>query len=69
MISLSGAVNVVLLIMAGAFVFGLLTWLVDYCEIKDPWRKAARFAIAILSVLVLIGIILSVVGGGPVFRP
>jgi hypothetical protein len=69
MISLSAAVTVVITLIVAGLIFGLLWWLVSYCGLPAPFDKFARVALAILAVLVIIGILLQMVGGTPVFRP
>lgn len=75
MISLSGAVTVVLYLLIGAVVFGLLYWLINVVgslfsgEASALFIKAARVILAVLAVLVLIGLLLSLVQGQPLFRP
>lgn len=69
MISLSAAVTVFVYIIVAGLVFYLLLWLVNYIGLPEPFNKAARIVLVILAVLVLIGILLSIVGGQPIFRP
>jgi predicted PurR-regulated permease PerM len=69
MLSLTGMVTIVVYLIVAGLVFWLLSWLVDYCEVKDPFRKVAKIVLAIMAVLVVIGILLSLVGGTPIFRP
>ena len=38
-------------------------------RLPEPFNKIARVVLAVFSVLVVIGILLSLVGGTPVFRP
>lgn len=45
-----------------ALCFGLLWWLVDYCALPEPFNKVARVIIAVASVVVLIGVLLSLAG-------
>lgn len=67
MISLSGVVYFIIYLIVAGLVFWLLWWLVGYINPPEPFRKIANVALAILGVLVIIGILLSVVGGGPMF--
>lgn len=69
MISLTAAMNVVLYLIIAGLVFGLLWWLVSYCNVPEPFNKAARVVLAVLAVFVIIGILISLVSGTPVFRP
>lgn len=68
MISLGGAVSVIVYLLVAGLIFALLWWLNDYCGIPEPFHKAIRVGLAILAVLIIIGILLSLVGGVPVFR-
>jgi hypothetical protein len=68
MISLQGVVQLVLYLIVGGLIFWLLWWLVNYIAPPEPFRKIANVILAVLAVLVCIGILLSLVGGTPVFR-
>jgi hypothetical protein len=69
MISRSTAVWVVLYLIIGGLVFWLLNFLVDYVHPPEPWYKVAKVILVVLAVLVLIGILVSLVQGVPLFRP
>lgn len=74
MISLSGAVSIVLYLLVAAVIFGLLFWLLNYVgglfgEGATPFIKIGKIILVILAVLICIGILLSLVGGQPLFRP
>jgi hypothetical protein len=69
MISLSGAVMVILYLLIAGIVFGLLWWLISYINPPEPFKKIANVVLAILAVLVVIGILISLVNGTPIFRP
>lgn len=67
MISIEGAVMVIIYLIVGGLIFGLLWWLIDYCAIPEPFNKIARVVLAVLAVLVVIGILLSFIGH-PIIR-
>jgi hypothetical protein len=69
MVSLSAAVMILVYLIVAGLIFGLLWWLVGYVGLPEPFNKVARVILAVLAVLVIIGILLSLVGGTPVFRP
>jgi len=69
MISLSGAVSVIVTLIVAGLIFGLLWWLLNYCNPPEPFKKVGNVILAVLAVLVLIGILLSLVGGRPLFVP
>lgn len=69
MISINAMVTVVLTLIVYGLVAGLLLYLIDVCETPEPWRKFARIAVIAFGVLVLIGMLLSVVSGRPLFLP
>lgn len=69
MISISAAVSLIMYLVVAGLIFWLLWWLVDYVAPPEPFRKIANVVLAILAVLVVIGLLLSLVGGQPVFRP
>ncbi len=68
MISIGGAVTVVVYLMVAGLIFWLLWFLIGYVNPPEPFNKVARVILMILAVLVIIGILLSLVGGQPVFR-
>lgn len=69
MISLSALVTVVVYLVVAGLVIWLLFFLLDYVAPPEPFNKVARVVLMILSVLVVIGILLTLVGGTPVLRP
>jgi len=69
MISIQGAITTIIYLVVVGLVFYLLHWLVSYTAPPEPFRKVANVVLAILAVLVVIGILLSLVGGVPLFRP
>jgi hypothetical protein len=68
MISLTGAIHVVVLLIVAGLIKDLLWWLVDYCGIPEPFHKVAKVVLAVLAVFVIIGILLSLVSDTPIFR-
>lgn len=69
MISIQGAVMVIIYLIVAGLIFWLLWWLISYTAPPEPFRKIANVVLAILAVLVVIGILLTMVGGQPIFRP
>ena len=69
MISLNTLVSAVIYLVVAGLIWWLLFWLINYVNPPDPFKKVATVILAILAVLVVIGILLALVGGGPVFRP
>jgi hypothetical protein len=61
-ISASSLVNVIIWIIVAGLIFWLLTWLVDYCGVPEPFRKVAKVVIAVVAVLMLINAILTLAG-------
>lgn len=68
MISLSQVVWVVVYLLVGGMIFWLLSLAVEKLNPPEPWKKVATVVLYLLAVLVLIGILMSLVGGGPLFR-
>ncbi len=74
MISLEGAVSIVIYIVVGGAVFGLLYMLIVLVsrlfagEAAAMFMKVGTLVLAILAVLVLIGLLLSLITGKPIFR-
>lgn len=69
MVSIQAAVMVIVYLIVAGLIFWLLWWLVNYIAPPEPFRKVANVILAILAVLVVIGLLLSFIGGTPVFRP
>ncbi len=69
MVSISAAVTTIVYLIVAGLVFSLLWWLVNYTNPPEPFKKIATVVLAILAVLVVIGILLSMVSGTPIFRP
>ncbi len=72
MISLSGAVQIIVYLVVCGLIYWLLAYLIDAVGLPDPFAKVAKVVLIVLAVLVAISILLSLVGGvgmGPVFRP
>lgn len=68
MISLSGVVQSIVLLIVAGLIFWLLWWLVNYVGLPEPFNKIARVVLAIAAVIVCICILLSL-AGYQVFRP
>lgn len=69
MISISMAVTVILTLIVAGLVFWLLNFLVDYVALGEPFTKVAKVILVVLAVFVCIGVLLSLLGGQPMFRP
>jgi hypothetical protein len=68
MISLQAAVAAVVYLIVAGLIFWLLWFLVQYVAPPEPFRKVAGVVLVVFAVLAAIGILLSLVGGGPLFR-
>ncbi len=70
MISLSGAVWIIIYILVAGCIYGLLSYLIDVIAPPEPFRKVAKVVLLVLAILVIIGILLNLVGvgAGPIFR-
>lgn len=69
MISLSGLVNVVVILVVAGLVFWLLYWLISFTNPPEPFKQIATVVLAVAAVLVCIFVLLSLVSGQPVLRP
>jgi hypothetical protein len=69
MISISGAATIALYLIVAGLIFWLLWWLIDYVNPPQPFNKIAHVIVAILGVMVLIGILIQMIGGRPIFVP
>ncbi len=69
MLSLSALVTVIVYLIVAGLVFWLLWWLISYIAPPEPFRKVANVVLAIAAVLVIIGVLLSLVGGKQIFVP
>lgn len=68
MIPLQGLLSVVITLIVAGLIMWLLIWLIEYCGIPEPFNKIAKVVVAIVAVLVVIGALMSLVGGQPLFR-
>ncbi len=69
MISLSGAVYVVVYICVAGLIFWMLNFLLDTIAPPEPFHKVGKVVLLVLAILVVIGILLNLVGvGGGIFR-
>lgn len=68
MISLSGVVQSIVLLIVSGLIFWLLYWLINYIGLPEPFNKIARVILAVSAVIVCICILLSLAGYS-VFRP
>jgi amino acid transporter len=72
MISLQQVVHIFVYLLVVAIVFGLLYWLANFVGRKfptmAPFIPVAHIVLAILGVLLIVGILLSLVGGTPIIR-
>ncbi len=69
MISLTAALNVVLILIIAGLCFWLIYWLIGRVNPPEPFRKVAEVVLAVVAVLFIIGLLLSLIGGAPLIRP
>ncbi len=69
MVSLSGLITAILVILIIGFVFWLLQWGIARINPPEPWRKIADVVLVIGAILIVLGLLLSLVSGTPLFRP
>lgn len=69
LISVSDTVRVIIYILCAGLIFGLLLWLVDMVNPREPLKQVARALLAIVAVVFLIALLLSFMTGVPIFRP
>ena len=67
MISIEQVVWAIIYLIIGGVVFWLLTWLIDYIGLPEPFRKVARVVLAVGAVLVVIAVLLAM-AGHPIVR-
>jgi heme/copper-type cytochrome/quinol oxidase subunit 2 len=73
MISLHDVVWIVIGLLVAGAVFALLFFLINYVERQFPseggnlFAKAARVVLVVLAVLVLIGFLIGLISGQPIF--
>ena len=61
-ISGESVIHALLWIIIAGVIFGLLTWLISYCGLPEPFAKIARVVVAVFAVLVLVNALLSLAG-------
>ncbi len=69
MISISAAVSILVYLVVAGLIFWLCWWALGAINPPQPFRKVAEVVLILLAVLVVIGILLSIVGGRPIFIP
>lgn len=69
MISISAAATVIIYLVVAGIIFWLLNWALESINPPDPFKKVAKVILILLAVGVVIGILLSLVNGTPLFRP
>jgi membrane associated rhomboid family serine protease len=68
-ISLTTVVWLVVYVIVAGIIFGLLDYLIRSAPfIPDGWKPVLRWILMALGILVLCGILINLLGGGPVFR-
>jgi len=55
-------INAVIWLVVAGIIFWLLTWLIDYCGIPQPFNKVAKVLVALVAVVILIKVLLSFTG-------
>lgn len=68
MIDLASLVHIIITLIVAGLIFYLLNWLIVYVGLPEPFLKIARVVLAVFAVLVVVGILLSLAGGVPLFR-
>ena len=68
MIPLAGLVQLIVTLIVVGLIVWLLLWLISYVGLPEPFNKIAKVVIAVFSVLVVIGMLMSLVNGQPLFR-
>ncbi len=69
-ISITSAVTFVVLLIFGGIIFGLLSLLIDKAPfLPEGWKPVGKYVLLVIAVLVLIGFLISLISGQPVFRP
>lgn len=69
MISLEGVVRLVLYLVVAGLILYLLHFLIGYAGLPEPFAKVAKVILMVVAVLIVVGLLLSLVGGRPIFGP
>jgi hypothetical protein len=69
MISLTTLVTAIIYLIIAGLIWWLLYWLLDYTNPPEPFKKVGTVVLAIGAVLVIIGVLLALATGTPLFRP
>jgi cobalamin synthase len=62
MLEISTLISLVIYLIVIGLVFGLLWWLISYIGLPAPFAKVVQVILAVLSVLILIGVLLNFIG-------
>lgn len=69
MISLGSLTAVVIYLIVAGLIWWILFWAVRTIDPPQPFKKVAEVVLVLVVVLVIIGALLSLVSGQPLFRP
>ena len=58
----SQLLNVIIWVIVAGLIFWLLSWLITYCAIPEPFSKIARVIVAVVAVVMLINALLTLAG-------
>jgi hypothetical protein len=61
-VSGQGVVNAVIWLIVAGLIFWLLSWLIAYIGLPEPFAKVAKVVLAVAAVLVVINVLLSLAG-------
>jgi uncharacterized membrane protein YpjA len=62
MMEASSLINLLIEILVVGLIFGLIWWVVEYCNVPEPFNKVIRVILAVAAVLFLINLLLGFAG-------
>lgn len=69
MISITGALNVIWVLLVIGVLYILLEWGINKADPPQPIRKVCELVLVILIIALCIAVLFSLVSGTPIFRP
>lgn len=63
-IAAASVFRVIIWLIVAGLIFWLLTWLISYVGLPEPFAKVAKVILAVAAVIVIIDVLLSLTGHG-----
>lgn len=61
-ISGNDLVNLVVWLIVAGLIFFLVSWLIDYAKVPEPFNRVIKVIVAVVAVLILVNALLTLIG-------